>query len=377
MPRLVHPFCVLLLCTLFALPLDSQARESRPLQAAQIQAEAQTIAEAFFEAADTPGLAISVGLEGNLVWSAGLGLADLEQNVPVDPAHTRFRIGSVIKPMTAYAIALLVDQGALDLDAPVQAYAPSFPQKQAPVTTRALLAHLAGVRHYEGEEFLLRERFDTVEAGLEIFQDDPLVHAPGTAYLYSSYGYNLLGAVIEGASGEDYLGYMQSQVLAPLGMNSTVPDHLAPVIPGRGRYYIWNEGHYSNAPEVDNSYKWASGGYVGTSDDLVRFGLAMLQHQGISEETQRLFWTEQRTSDNEPTGYGLGWRIRTDEDGRLWIGHTGGSVGGTTSFWVQPGTGLVLAAISNLSGFDFGTLLVDLSNHFAPGTVPHTTTGMQ
>lgn len=363
---LLRPLFVLLLCTLFALPLASQARESRPLQAAQIQAEAETIAAAFFEAADTPGLAISVGLEGNLAWSTGLGVADLEQNVPVDPAKTRFRIGSVIKPMTAYAIALLVDQGALDLDAPVQAYVPSFPQKQAPVTTRALLAHLAGIRHYEGEEFLLRERFDTVEAGLEIFQDDPLVHAPGTAYLYSSYGYNLLGAVIEGASGEDYLGYMQSQVLAPLGMNDTVPDHLAPVIPGRGRYYIRNEGQYRNAPEVDNSYKWASGGYIGTSDDLVRFGLAMLQHQGISARTQQTFWTEQRTSANEPTGYGLGWRIQTDEDGRLWIGHTGGSVGGTTSFWVQPETGLVLAAISNLSGFDFGTLLVDLSKLFAP-----------
>lgn len=363
---LLRPLFVLLLCTFFALPLASQARESRPLQAAQIQAEAETIAAAFFEAADTPGLAISVGLEGNLAWSTGLGVADLEQNVPVDPAKTRFRIGSVIKPMTAYAIALLVDQGALDLDAPVQAYVPSFPQKQAPVTTRALLAHLAGIRHYEGEEFLLRERFDTVEAGLEIFQDDPLVHAPGTAYLYSSYGYNLLGAVIEGASGEDYLGYMQSQVLAPLGMNDTVPDHLAPVIPGRGRYYIRNEGQYRNAPEVDNSYKWASGGYIGTSDDLVRFGLAMLQHQGISARTQQTFWTEQRTSANEPTGYGLGWRIQTDEDGRLWIGHTGGSVGGTTSFWVQPETGLVLAAISNLSGFDFGTLLVDLSKLFAP-----------
>ncbi len=366
MQLLLRPLFVLLLCTLFALPLASQARESRPLQAAQIQAEAETIAAAFFEAADTPGLAISVGLEGNLAWSTGLGVADLEQNVPVDPAQTRFRIGSVIKPMTAYAIALLVDQGALDLDAPVQAYVPSFPQKQAPITTRTLLAHLAGIRHYEGEEFLLRERFDTVEAGLEIFQDDPLVHAPGTAYLYSSYGYNLLGAVIEGASGEDYLGYMQSQVLAPLGMNDTVPDHLAPVIAGRGRYYIRNEGQYRNAPEVDNSYKWASGGYIGTSDDLVRFGLAMLQHQGISARTQQTFWTEQRTSANEPTGYGLGWRIQTDEDGRLWIGHTGGSVGGTTSFWVQPETGLVLAAISNLSGFDFGTLLVDLSKLFAP-----------
>lgn len=338
------------------------ARETPVADAVVTRAEARV--QSFYESSGTPGLAVSIGLGGELAWSRGYGVADLEQQVPVDPATTRFRIGSVIKPLTALAIAQLAEQGALDLDAPVQDYVPTFPVKRAPVTTRALLGHLAGIRHYAGHEFMLRERYDTVDAGLVIFRDDPLVHTPGTAYLYSSYGFNLLGAVIEGASGQDYLGYMREHVLDPMGMAATVPDWLLPIIPGRGRYYARHEGELINAPEVDNSYKWASGGYVGTSEDLVRFGLAVLSGFGMTDATRKAFWTEQRTTTGETTGYGLGWRVHTDAAGTLWIGHGGGSVGGSTQFWFQPETGFVLAAISNLSQFEFGELAPELATIF-------------
>ncbi|WP_191621153.1 serine hydrolase domain-containing protein [Marinihelvus fidelis] len=349
--------CVALTLCLLA-PVVAQARDLSHT------ARAEAVASAFFEQSGSPGLAVSVGLNGQLAWSAGYGMADLEQGVSVDPATTKFRIGSVIKPMTAVAIAQLVEAGKIDLDAPVQAYVPAFPLKSAPVTTRGLLAHLAGIRHYAGDEFMLRERYDTVDAGLAIFMNDPLVNAPGSAYVYSSYGYNLLGAVIEGASGQDYLAYMRDHVTGPMGMNDTEPDWLAPIIAGRGRYYVQRDGEIFNAPEVDNSYKWASGGYVGTSEDLVRFGLAMLHRPGLSEQTLDTFWTEQSTTGGEPTGYGLGWRVTRDDAGTLWIGHGGGSVGGTTTFWFQPETGFVLAAISNLSQFDFGTLPAELSAAF-------------
>lgn len=103
--------------------------------------------------------------------------------------------------MTAYAVAQLVELGNLDLDAPVQTYVPKFPQKRAPISSRQLLGHLSGIRHYAGNEFLSRKHYETVSAGLLIFQNDPLVNMPGEAFLFSSYGYNLLGAVIEGASG--------------------------------------------------------------------------------------------------------------------------------------------------------------------------------
>ena len=126
---------------------------------------------------------------------------------PVTP-QTRFRVGSVAKPMTAVAVAQLVDAGRLDVDAPIQTYAPDFPTKRWPLTTRQVGAHLGGIRHYRGNEFMSNVRYPTVADGLTIFAADSLLHEPGTAYAYSSYGYNLISAVVEGASGEDFLGYM-------------------------------------------------------------------------------------------------------------------------------------------------------------------------
>src|SRR5438445_10193376 len=90
--------------------------------------------------------------------------------------------------MTAAAVALLYEQGKLDLDAPVQRYVPSFPDKGVPITTRQLAGHLAGIRHYRGDEFLLNRRFTSVLEGLTIFQGDSLLFPPGTKFSYSTYG---------------------------------------------------------------------------------------------------------------------------------------------------------------------------------------------
>jgi len=330
----------------------------------EIAHKADALMQQFFEDNNTPGLSVSVGLGGKLVWSQGYGYADLEQRVPVTPGLSKFRIGSVIKSMTADAVAQLFEQGKLDLDAPIQTYVPDFPEKQAPISLRQLLGHLAGVRHYEGEEFMNHQHYETVTDGLAIFADDPLVAAPGEAFHYSSYGFNLISAAIETASGEDYLSYMNDHIFKPAGMKSTVPDLLFEIIPGRGRYYGIRDDQIWNMPEVDNSYKWASGGFVGTSDDLVRYGMAQLSNSLVSTDARRIFWTEQETSSGDSTGYALGWRVSTDDKGQLWVGHGGGSVGGSTQFYIMPESGLVIAMISNLSGFDYGDVLIKLAEIF-------------
>jgi len=334
-----------------------------------VELQAHKVMQAFFDVVDTPGLAVAVGQGGEIVWSEGFGFADLEQGVKVDPAATLFRIGSVIKPMTAHAVAQLVLAGKLELDAPIQVYVPEFPGKRGPISTRQLLGHLAGIRHYQGDEFLSSNHYATVTEGLAIFQDDPLVHMPGEAYLYSSYGYNLVGAVIEGASGQTYLDYMTANVFEPLGMGNTVPDYLDQIIQGRGRYYYKEEDRLLNAPGVDNSYKWASGGVIGTAENLVWFGLAQLEEDPVIDTVKQSFWMEQKTNAGEGTKYGLGWAIRVDDNGRQWIGHGGGSVGGSTQFWINPDSGLVIVMISNLSGFDYGKILISLAEVFVPANV--------
>lgn len=150
-----------------------------------------------------PGLQVAVAVDGKLVWSEVFGYADLARRTRVTRT-TMFRIGSVSKPLTATAVAQLVQQGKLDLDAPVQRYVPSFPEKPWPVTTRELAGHLAGIRHYAGNEFLSNTPYPSVTAGLAIFENDSLLSEPGTRFAYSSYGFNVISAVIEVPQGRTF-----------------------------------------------------------------------------------------------------------------------------------------------------------------------------
>jgi CubicO group peptidase (beta-lactamase class C family) len=295
-----------------------------------------------------PGMAVAVAVNGQIVWSEGFGYADLENRVPVWPT-TKFRVGSVSKPLTAGALAQLVEQGKLDLDAPVQKYVPGFPDKGHKITTRLLAGHLAGIRHYKGDEFLIARRYNSVTESLAIFKDDPLLHPPGTKFSYSSYGWNLLSAVVEGASGRDFLGYMDENVFQRLGLRDTVADYNDVIVFGRTRFYGTREGKTQNAPYVDNSYKWAGGGFLSTVEDLVRFGSAHLQPGFLKQATLDLLFTSQRTADGKETGYGIGWHIITDVAGRRRFHHTGGSVGGTAMLLVYPEEKIVVAVLANLS----------------------------
>lgn len=296
--------------------------------------------------AGVPGVSITVARAGRILWSEGLGWADLEQRVAVTPL-TRFRVGSVSKSLTSAALGMLVEQGRLDLDQPVQRYVPSFPVKRWPITTRQVAGHIGGIRHYRGDEFALNRPFPRVSDGLTIFADDSLLFEPGTAYRYSSYGYNLVSAVIEGASGTPFLEYMDTHVFRPAGMRQTAPDFVDSLIPFRARWYSGDQDSVVNATFVDNSYKWAGGGFLSTTEDLVRFGFAMLDDALVSSETRELLWTSLTLRDGKATGYGLGWSVGQDRVGRRRVMHSGGSMGGTAYLVIYPDERLVVALLAN------------------------------
>src|SRR4029077_10288707 len=104
--------------------------------------------------------------------------ADPEERAPAWPT-TKFRIGSISKPLTAVGLMELVQSGKADLDAPIQKYVTSFPEKGAVITVRMVAGHLGGIRHYQGDEFVIQKHYANVAAGLAIFKDDPLVSPPG------------------------------------------------------------------------------------------------------------------------------------------------------------------------------------------------------
>ncbi len=300
-----------------------------------------------------PGLSVAVAADGKIVWSEGFGFADVEKKIPASTS-TRFRIGSVSKSVTAAGLMLLVERGKVDLDAPVQKFVPDFPDKGAVITTRLLAGHLAGIRHYQGDEFLLNKPFKTVREGLTIFENDPLVAPPGTKYSYSTYGWNLISAVMEAASRQEFLSYMEENVFKRLRLQNTRPDRAGAADPQRTQFYENDpQGKFVIAPKVDSSYKWAGGGFLSTSEDLVRFGSAHLQPGFLKKETLELLFTSQKTSDGKETGYGIGWSILKDAAGHRILMHTGGSMGGTSVLMLHPDSKIVVAMICNHSGSPF------------------------
>ncbi len=213
--------------------MHSEIDEPPAAEHADAVDRARLFVRAFVVEENLPGLSLAVGIASEVVWAEGFGWADFDERRPVTP-KTLFRVRGVAMPMTATAVGLLHERGLLDLDAPVRDYVPGFPEKAWPVTTRQLMGHVAGVRHppFDEELLYMRDHCESPLDGLEHFADDPLRFAPGTRYRYSSYGWTLVGAVVEAAAGEPFLDFMQREVYDPSEMRDTVFDDVLRPAPG-------------------------------------------------------------------------------------------------------------------------------------------------
>ncbi len=331
-----------------ATPVAAPAVDTRDRSAID---SARAIILAGMKRSGTPGASVTVLRNGRQIWSQGLGFSDIENNLRVTPL-TKFRIGSISKSITAVAMEALVEEGKLDLDAPIQKYVQAFPAKGYPITARELAGHLAGLRHYRGDEFLSNRHYATVTESLDIFKNDTLLSKPGDKYNYSTYGFVLLSAVMEGAAGEPFLSYVKRRVFDPIGMRNTTAEFPDSIIAYRSRFYTRKDSLSSivNAPAVDLSNKWAGGGFISTTQDLARFGQAMIDGKVLKRASIQAMWTPQHTSDGKATTYGMGWSVNTDSTGRTAYSHSGGSVGGTALLVVYPREQLVFAFLFNGDG---------------------------
>ncbi|XP_069701662.1 serine beta-lactamase-like protein LACTB, mitochondrial [Periplaneta americana] len=355
----------------------------------------------------TPGLVIGVSINGKTVWTEGIGMADVENRVPCHP-ETVMRIASISKSMTMAVVAKLWQDGKLDLDKAVQHYVPSFPKKffngeEVTITTRQLVSHLAGIRHYKKlqdtvnkdkdnvktqtkdkkskdqanaasttgppiqrdtnfKEFYIKDRCNSIQDALKLFQDDDLFFKPGESFLYTTHGWTLISAVVEAAAKEPFTKVMKD-FFQVMGLKHTYLDEPEPLIYNRARYYNKNaKGRLNNVPYVDNSCKWAGGGFLSTVGDLLHFGNAMLySYQWRNDldtklyppgylrfETLREMWTVQPKTTmkwGRSDGYGMGWVVvpAVQEHGggdtqRFAVGHTGGAVGASSVLLMVPVT---------------------------------------
>ncbi|XP_049430858.1 serine beta-lactamase-like protein LACTB, mitochondrial isoform X2 [Epinephelus fuscoguttatus] len=407
-----------------------------------------------------PGILVGVSVDGAQVWSEGIGYADLENRVPCSP-DTVMRIASISKPLTTAAAARLCEEGKLDLDVPVQKYVPEFPQKQfdgqdVTITPRMIMSHLSGIRHYEKdakkvkedkekakrllksekkedeksasgnkdkttteqntkgkettqkkkefeqEEYYLKDNFESVTQALDLFKNDPLIFKPGTTFLYSTHAFTLLSAAMERAAGQSFLDVM-TNMFRELGMLNTVPEENDPIIYHRSRFYHLNKkGRVVNCPYVDNSYKWAGGGFLSTVGDLLLFGNALLYSFQVAHlnNTEGLLpgflkpqtiielWApadKTEASWDKDGLYAQGWLVveKLQKYGqcrkrRHYVSHTGGAVGASSVLLVLPSEetekcqgqtpllpqGVVVTIITNMQSVGLNTTALKIAKEF-------------
>jgi serine beta-lactamase-like protein LACTB len=348
-----------LLCT-FVQYSQAQEHQLAPEKLSQIEAAVSN----FMASSHVPGVSVAVVENGEYEWGSGFGLADAENNAPASE-HTLFRLASISKPLTATAAMQLWERGQLDLDAPVQKYCPAFPQKSGPISTRQVMGHLAGIRHYKTGPNDLEvgntKHFDNpIQAGLDFFKNDPLLSEPGKTFHYSTQGYTLVGCVIEGASGAKYVDFVRQNVFVPAGMEHTQVDDRFAIIPYRTRFYQKTEsGAVKNADFLDSSYKIPGGGWLSSAEDMAKFEVAILNDKLIKRATRDLMWTPLKPSDGSNDGYGLGWGWG-DEGGIAVIGHTGGQQGTSTAFVLAPAQRAGVVVLTNMEGTSPNDLAVEI-----------------
>jgi CubicO group peptidase (beta-lactamase class C family) len=320
------------------------------------RAQIEETVSAFMTANSVPGVSVAVVQNGQPIWSSGFGMSDLEDFTPAT-SSTLYRLGSISKPITAVAILQLYERGKLDLDAPVQKYCPSFPQKDAPITSRQLLGHLGGIRHYneDGKGDVPEDsarHFATMQESLQLFAADPLVAKPGAEFHYSTYGYTLLGCVLEGAASQVFVDFVRENVLRPAGMEHTQADDFFAIVPHRTRWYHKDKsGVVRNAGVLDSSYKIPGGGLISSAADMANFEAAILADKLVKRSTRDIMWTVPQPPEGKPSHYALGWFV-ADKFGFRTAGHSGGRQGTDTDIIIAPERGLGVVVLANMDSVD-------------------------
>lgn len=274
------------------------------------------------------GLAIGILQDGEIVYLKGFGYENWEKKQAVTD-KTMFRWASCSKPIAALAAMQLVEAGKLDLDADVRTYVPEFPDKAAPVTTRHLLSHQAGIVHYTNGELIRTKRtysqpnpYQDVILALDTFKESPLLCQPGQKFLYTTHGYILLSAVVQRAGKLAFAKQVEERIAKPAKMTTLQPDYHWKPLSHRAVGYCKVRGKIVPSTDSDVSWKLGGGGYISTIGDFAEFARGLLTHRFVTEKTEQLMWTRQKLANGKETRYGLGFEIDGSGD-RLRVAHSG------------------------------------------------------
>jgi len=314
--------------------------------------QAQALLDALREASGVPGMSAAVWQNGQLRWQGVSGLRDVEQKLPVQ-ADTRFRLASVSKLFAATAAAQLKAQGKLDVDQPVGPLLPELDPAFAAVTPRQLAAHLSGMPHYEARDASVGgTRHGAAREALIYLKGRQQRSAPGSRYLYSTWGYTLLAAAVEAAAGQPYLQLLSSKVAPGLAIG---PDQTGQS-PAMSQAYQFVGQVAQPAPAADFSYSWGGAGLAASAPALAQWGSRVLQGRVVDAATRDWMWQPVLDNAGQPVversfKMGFGWRLDVDAEGGRTLHHAGTTLGARSVLLLWPqgeGGGTSVSLLSNV-----------------------------
>ena len=300
-----------------------------------------------------PGVALAITQRGKVLTQRAYGLASVQNDAPVT-AQTRFEIASITKPITAVGIMLLVEDGKLELDAPVSRYLSDAPTHWRKVTVRHLLNHTSGLAPIghgwleaegkSGEDLaaiLSRDRTTAMEYRLAL-KEKPWFD-PGSNWAYSDLGYFLLGVITERVSGMSWREFMRRRIFAPLDMVDTYILDLWGIYKNEARAYTMRNGRLSNARRDIQKETPSHYGIFSNVGDMAKLDAALYSGRLLSAGSRREMWRPTRL----PRGdfpYSLGWEVWSSR------GHSAQFHGGFTGteFLRLPNDGLAVIVLTNL-----------------------------
>ena len=332
------------------------------------QAQADALLQKVIKEKECIGITAGFSVDGQSKWENATGFSKLKTKTPYQ-VNTLTRIASIVKPMTAIAIMQLYEKGKIDLDEPIQTYLPNFPTKtKGAITTRHLLGHSSGIGAYKSKrEANNKTDYPNLSAAATIFQDRDLIATPGKSFNYTSYGYVVLGLLIESVSGMTYEEYMRTNIWNKAGMTNTSIENMYEKNTNKASFYHKKKkGKIKAAKTTNLSDRIPAGGFHSTTSDLLKFGNAVLDNTLIEASTLEIMIKDTGLK-KEGNPYGFGWYLYGENSkyGNV-FGHTGAQLGCSAIFMLLPEQQTTIVVLSNTSGslpavFNLATQLFDVA----------------
>lgn len=315
-----------------------------------IKADANEVITNYMLSNQFVGVAAGVFKEGCGSYIGASGYSN-KRDLTHFSSDTINRIASITKPMTAIAIMQLYESNLIELDKPITDYLENLPEKYKAVTIKQLLNHTSGIPHYSSTfDALSFTHYETFEHAVKKVVERGFISEPGTAYLYSSFGYILLGQIIEKVSEMDFEEYLSKHIWQKAGMANTSLEYQKG--PQKSRLYIKAGELYVRSPYTDLSLIYAAGGVQSTAEDLMKFGQAILQNKLISRASLELMVdvSQALTPSDGSELYGLGWSVYHSPKNGVIFSHGGAQPGVSAHFQILLDKGVIAFAISNAFG---------------------------